>query len=81
MYIYVGIVGAQEGYQIMNRMANKEYEGEKGLIKLRRDLDELLLSLPEDLVSLAGPVPEGGETLEYICAKVLAGMNYITRGL
>jgi hypothetical protein len=51
------------------------------LIKLRRDLDELLLSLPEDLVILAGPVPEGGETLEYVGAKVLAGMNFITRGL
>jgi hypothetical protein len=76
-----GIDGAEEGYQIMNRMAKKEYEGEKGELKLRRDLDELLLSLPADMVSTAGPVPVKGEVLEYVAAKVLSGMNFVTRGL
>mmetsp|Transcript_27272 Transcript_27272/g.26084 ORF Transcript_27272/g.26084 Transcript_27272/m.26084 type:complete len:186 (+) Transcript_27272:133-690(+) len=78
---YEGIEGSKEGSQIMNRMAKREYEGGKGEIKLRRDLDELLLSLPADMVSGAGPVPVNGEVLEYVAAKVLMGMNFVTRGI
>ena len=75
-----GISGGQEGYKIMEKMARRKYETVEGAENLLRDLKDLCVLLPVDLMAEAGS-PGGGGLLQYEAAKVLCGMKFCTLGL
>jgi hypothetical protein len=83
------IAGGREGYEIMEKMANRKYENGNGDTKgedlLLTDLEALISILPEDknwnfFIMVAGLEPGSCTPIQKKAAQVLCGMKFSQRG-
>lgn len=74
------IVGSEQGYKIMDKMATLKYENAEGEAYLQRDLENLSSILPTELTQEAG-LSTSSRPLFHSAAKVLCGMKFCAIGL